>query len=144
MLEYQQQIEPIIKKKLKTSQILLTISILISIGVTCIGFHSEPSYYLWAMYFVIIGALSLPNINKCKKDLLDFRKNMISYTEGKVLDVFPEREENGNWIIFLDVEGEKDIVEFVVPSKPSIQVESMIRIHHTNILKVPVKIEILK
>jgi hypothetical protein len=144
MLEFHHQIETIIKKKLKTSQLLLMISIIISMSVAYIGFRSGASYYLWAMYFVIIGALSLPNINRCKKDLLDFRKNMISYTEGKVLDVFPEKEDNGNWIIFLDVEGEKDIVEFVVPSKPSIQVESVIRIHHTNILKVPVKIEVLK
>jgi hypothetical protein len=141
-LEFYQQIETTIKKRLKTSQLLLLISVVIAGGVAYLGATAGTSYYIWAMYFVVIGALSLPNINRCKKDLLDYNKNLISLTEGKVLDVFPEKEEDGKWIIFLDVEGQKDVVEFIIPTKPSIQAETSIKVFHTNILKLPVRIEV--
>lgn len=141
-MEFNQQIEKTIKKRLKTSQLLLLVSVVIAGGVVYLGTIAGASYYIWAMYFVVIGALTLPNINKCKKDLLDYHKNVISYTEGKVLDVFPEKEETGKWIIFLDVEGNKDVVEFIVPTKPSIEPEKTIKVFHTNILKLPVRIEV--
>lgn len=140
-MEFSSQLEQTIKKRLQTSQLLLFVSIAIAGVVAFIGNSSGSMYYLWAMYFVVIGALALPNITRCKKDLLDFQKNMLTITEGKVLDVFPEKDENGKWIIFLDVEGDKDVVEFIVPAKPSIQNETIVKIFHTNILKVPVRIE---
>ncbi|PLS15072.1 hypothetical protein CVD28_24875 [Bacillus sp. M6-12] len=141
-MEFHQQIENTIKKRLKTSQLLLFVSVVIAVGVAFLAQNAGPSYYIWAMYFVVIGALALPNINKCKKDLIDYHKNVISHTEGKVLDLFPEKEESGKWIIFLDVEGKKDVVEFILPFKPSIQPESTIKVFHTNILKLPVRIEV--
>lgn len=141
-MEFNQHIEGIIKKKLKTSQLLLAASVLIAGGVAYLATTSGTSYYIWAMYFVVVGALSLPNINKCKKDLLDYHKNNVGFTEGKVVDVFPENKEDGNWIIFLDVEEKKGVVEFIVPFKPSISIEQTVKIFHTNILNVPVKIEI--
>lgn len=141
-MEFNQQIEGIIGKRLKKSQLLLMISVVIASGVAYLGTQSGASYYIWAMYFVLIGALSLPNINKCKKDLIDYHKNILSHTEGKLLDLFPEKEEDGKWIIFLDVEGKKDIVEFIVPFKPTLTSDSNVKVFHTNILKVPVKIEV--
>lgn len=140
-MEFSSQLEQTIKKRLQTSQLLLFVSIAIAGVVAFIGSNSGTMYYLWAMYFVVMGALALPNINRCKKDLLDYHKNLLTVTEGKVLDVFPEKEESGKWIIFMDVEGQKDVVEFIVPAKPSLQNETTIKVFHTNILKVPVKIE---
>lgn len=140
-MEFSSNLEQIIKKRLQKSQFLLLASVAIAGVVAFIGSSSGTMYYLWAIYFVVMGALALPNINRCKKDLLDFQKNVLTVTEGKVLDVFPEKEESGKWIIFMDVEGNKDVVEFVVPVKPSVESQTTVKVFHTNILKLPVRIE---
>lgn len=130
-------IESVIKKKLKTNQMLLAISVCISIAVV----YWRIDYVYWALYFALIGALNLPNINKCKKDLIDYKNNYLSSVKGQVLDFFPETDdENGNWILYLNVEGQKDIKEFVISSNVDIKVNSLVEVFHTNLLHVPVKV----
>ena len=82
-----ERIEDIIKKKLRTNQLLLAISVLISLSIVI----TNKNNVYWALYFAIIGALSLPNINNCKQDLLDYRKNKLISVTGNVLEIFPER-----------------------------------------------------
>lgn len=132
--------EKIIKDKLRNNQLLLILSVILGMGVFIM--NTENVY--WAMLFILIGALCLPNINKCKKDLRNQKYGIIKITEGKVLDVFPEREgkEDSNWIIFLEVPGKKKIGEFIVPIKPEIEIDSNIKIYHTEAMHVPTKIEI--
>lgn len=132
-------VEKVISKKLKNNQLLLAISIGISLAI--ILYKRENVYIYWSFYFLFIGALNLPNINKCKKDLIEYKSNLISSVTGRVLDVFPEKDESGNWIIFLDIQGEKDIKEFIVSVKPEVEIDNIAQIFHTNILKVPIKIE---
>ena len=108
-----ERIEDIIKKKLRTNQLLLAISVLISLSIVI----TNKNNVYWALYFAIIGALSLPNINNCKQDLLDYRKNKLISVTGNVLEIFPERntenvnDSNMNWIIFLEVDGKKDFTQ---------------------------------
>lgn len=132
--------EKIIKDKLRNNQLLLILSVILGMGVFIM--NTENVY--WAMLFILIGALCLPNIDKCKKDLRNQKYGIIKITEGKVLDVFPEREgkEDSNWIIFLEVPGKKKIGEFIVPIKPEIEIDSNIKIYHTEAMHVPTKIEI--
>lgn len=130
-------IESVIKKKLKINQILLAVSVFISLAVVL----WRIDYVYWSLYFALIGALNLPNINKCKKDLIDYKNNSLSSVKGQVLDFFPETEdENGNWILFLNIEGEKDVKEFVISSNVDIKVNSLVEVFHTNLLHVPVKV----
>lgn len=130
-------IESVINKKLRNNQLLLVISVLLSVGVVI----WRMDYVYWAMYFALIGALNLPNINKCKKDLIDYKNNSLSSVKGQVLDFFPESDvDNGNWILFLNVEGEKDVKEFILSSTTDIKVDSIIEVFHTNLLHVPVRV----
>ena len=131
--------EKIINKKLKTNQFLLAVSILIGLII----FYFNRNHSLWAILFIAIGSLSLPNINNCKQDLADFRAGKLKDIEGLVLDVFPEKNSvnNSNWIIFL--ESRKKLKEFVVSEKPEIDVDSVVKIYHTTKMGIPVKIEIV-
>lgn len=140
-MDFTKNVESTLKKKLKNSQILLSISIFISGIVVALGLATGSDYYIWALYFVLIGALTLPNINKSKKDLIDYKKNLLKETEGKVLDVFPEPDNSGKWTIFLEVEGNENAVGFTFPSEPKIELDSTIKVSHTIILNVPVKIK---
>lgn len=142
-MDFREVVEKQINKKLRNSQLLLVASIMIAFSVALFGALTNQNYYLWAMYFVIIGALTLPNINKCKKDLVDYKQNKIAVTEGKVVDIFPEKEDEGNWILFLDVEGQKNISEFLFPQKPSIEPNQTIKLVHTSVLNIPIQIEIV-
>lgn len=143
-MEFNQYIESIIKKRMKLSQLLLLVSIVIAVGVGYWGVKSNTNYYIWAIYFLFIGALSLPTINRAKQDLSDFKKNILNQTEGRVLDIFPEKKESGTWMMFVGHENTQKIDEFVFPSKPEIVVESQIRVYHTKILKIPVRIELIE
>ena len=135
-----QQIEKTINKRLRTNQLLLAISIILAIGIVAL----KPSYLYWSFYFMVIGALNLPNINKCKKDLNDYKKNELDSTQGKVLDLFPEKDEDGSWIIFMEVEGQKDIKEFTLPIKPSVEINSEVTVYHTKVLQIPTKLQCLQ
>ncbi|MDF2880074.1 MAG: hypothetical protein K0R54_631 [Clostridiaceae bacterium] len=138
-----EQIENVIKKKLKTNQLLLAMSILMSLTV----FLTNTDYVFWAIAFISIGALSLPNITKSKKDLIDYKNYKYSMTEGILIDMFPEKKdvENGNWIIFIHEENKKkDYTEFVVMQNPNIAINSKIKIQHTKELSIPIKIEVIE
>lgn len=136
-------VETVLNKRMKMSRLLFGISIGIAVIVGYFGFKVDAVYYLWAMYFVIMGALALPTINKCKSDMQDAKKLNLDSTLGKILDAFPEKEQepNGNWIFFIDVEGKSEVEEFAVPVNPSLKENEIIRINHTKILKVPVSVE---
>lgn len=134
-----EDMEAIVRKRLRTNQILLGISIAIAL----VMFYLKGIYIYWSLYFVLIGSLNLPTINKTKSDLHFFKKNEVDSTQGKVLDVFPEKEDNGNWIMFLEVEGEKDPIEFVLSAKPYVEVNNTVSISHTRLLKIPFKVQVL-
>lgn len=133
-----EQFENVVRKKLRTNQFLLFISIVIGISVFIINRDSV----LWSILFIGIGSLSLPNINKIKEDMKLFKENNFTTTSGKVLDVFPETDEGDNWIIFLEDTSKSKIVELVVPTNPNISVEQGIIVHFTPKMTIPVKIEV--
>ena len=141
-----ENIESIIYKKLKTNQILLAISVIISISVVIwrLDYVYWALYFAFigALYFAFIGALNLPNINKCKQDLFDYKRNNIISTKGLVVDFFPEKEgTTNNWVLFLNHDGNiKNIKEFVLPEIPNLKTESSLEIYHTRLLEVPVKV----
>ncbi|WCK57634.1 hypothetical protein PP175_26590 (plasmid) [Aneurinibacillus sp. Ricciae_BoGa-3] len=142
-MELKNSVETVIIKRLKRNQMLLGVSILIALGVAYMGMRAGYTYDLFALYFVIMGAFTLPAIHQCKKDLLAFQRNRLSFTEGKLVDVFPEKDGSGMWTLFLKVQGEKEIVEFSVPTQPSVSVDATIKVHHTPLLKVPVRVDIV-
>lgn len=140
-MDFTQNVETTLKSKLRNSQVLLGIAILISFIVVAVGLMTGSNYYIWALYFVLIGALTLPNINKSKKDLIDYKKHLLTDTKGKVLDVFAETDNTGKWTIFLEIDENTEPVVFTFPSKPSVDVDTTIKISHTIIFKVPVQIQ---
>lgn len=133
------EFEKIIQKKLKTNQLLLALSVIM--GMTAFFIENNNAY--WAMLFIAIGSLCLPNINRCKQDLKDYKHGILGTTEGKILDSFPENENKNNnqWIIFLEIEGKKGFKEFIFPQSPKLEINSFVKIYHTNIMGIPVRIE---
>lgn len=133
-----EQFEKVIHRKLKTNQLLLLISILISLAI----FVLDRSYVWWSLYFLLIGALSLPNINRCKEDRKLFKENKFNEVRGKVLDLFPEKDGGQNWIIFLEEEHTSKLQEFVTSVKPSIEIDQMVAVTYTPKMNIPVRIEL--
>lgn len=134
-----EQFEKVIHRKLKTNQLLLFISIIISLAI----FVLDRSYVWWSLYFLLIGALSLPNINRCKEDRKLFKESKFKEVKGKVLDLFPEKDGGQNWIIFLEEENTSKLQEFVVSVKPNIEVEQFVVITYTPKMNIPVRIELV-
>lgn len=131
-----EEFEKIVHKKLRNNQLLLAISIFISLSI----FIISSDNVFWSIYFLAIGALSLSNINHCKSDLKDFKNTDLEMVKGKVLDVFPENETEKNWILFLEEENSSKIREFIVPFKPSLQMEQECEAHYTPKMEILVKI----
>lgn len=132
-------IEKEIKLQMKKSQILFWISVIVSIAVVLY----KRQYVYWGFYFALLAVLALPNINKCKKDLYDFRRNFLSQTHGKAIDIFKEDEndENSKWILILQDTNTNSEVDFVFAFNPGVDAGEEICIYHTNILKIPVRVE---
>ncbi|WPS85397.1 hypothetical protein SMD22_01855 (plasmid) [Brevibacillus halotolerans] len=139
-----EQFQHVINKKLRYNQLLLVISVVLAI----IFFFIQRGNLLWSGYFLLIGSLSLPNINRCKEDIILFKNNKLKSEKGKVLDIFPEKESGPNWIIFLEVDSstrKKDnLLEFIVPIKPSVQEKQVVTVHYTPKMTIPVRIELEK
>lgn len=133
-----EEFESIINRKLKTNQLLL----LASIAIAVIIFIWDRNWVWWSLYFLVIGALSLPNINKCKEDKKLFKENQFKSVQGKVLDVFPEKEGGKNWIIFLQEENKHKILEFVVNTQPNVSIDQHIVITYTPRMNIPVQIKL--
>jgi hypothetical protein len=130
-----EQFDGLINKKLRTNQLLFYISVLIALTVFI--FTQNP---LWSFYFLIIGALSLPNINKCKEDRKLVREEKFNIVTGKVLDVFLEREEGVNWILFLENEN-KNVLEYLIHGDPHVDQEGQATIYISPKMKIVVKVE---
>lgn len=133
------EFEKIIQRKLKTNQLLLALSVVMGMSV----FFIKNNNAYWAIAFIMIGSLCLPNINRCKEDLKNYKHGILGTTEGKILDSFPENEnkQDGQWIIFLEIEGEKEFKEFIFPQNPNVEINSFVKIYHTKIMGIPVRIE---
>lgn len=131
-----EQFDGLVRKKLRTNQLLLFISI--AIGITIFIINSDS--VLWSLLFVCIGSLSLPNINKIKEDMKLFKSNQFKKTGGKVVDVFPETDGGENWIIFLEESEKSKVIEFVVSGNPNVSVNDDIIVHFTPKMKIPVKV----
>lgn len=133
-----EQFEKIIQRKLKHNQILLAASVLIALVL----FVIQNENVLWSIYFLLIGALSLPNINRCKSDRKTFNEKNFEVSRGTVLDLFPETENGTNWIIFVDdpSSNKAKVTEFVVPAKPEVNVGDSVIIHFTPKMNIPVAV----
>ncbi|MFF2531473.1 hypothetical protein ACFVS2_21435 [Brevibacillus sp. NPDC058079] len=137
-----EQFQLVINKKLRYNQLLLVISIVLAV----IFFFVQRENLLWSGYFLLIGSLSLPNINRCKEDIELFKNNRFASETGKVLDVFPEKEGGSNWIIFLETDSstnKKDqLLEFVVPAEPGVKETQVVTVHYTPKMSIPVRIDL--
>jgi hypothetical protein len=137
-----EQFDKVINKKLRYNQMLLCISVLFA----TVFFFIQRDNLLWSIYFVIIGSLSLPNINRCKEDRMLFQNNKLQTKSGKVLDVFPERDGGTSWIIFLESDSlnkkKENLLEFIVPEEPKVKENESITVHYTPKMSIPVRIEV--
>lgn len=133
-------IERFIYKKLRTNQLLLAISVIISVSVVLI----DTTYVYWALYFAFIAALNLPNINKCKQDLSDYKKEILGTTKGTVMDFFPETNNpEENWILFLEVPEKKEIEEYIMSPAPDLKIGTEVEIYYTKLIHVPTKVKLI-
>jgi len=133
-----EQSETMIRKQLKISQLLLFVSILLAGAVLL---FSQDNYF-WALYFVLIGAMSLPNINKCKKDLINIKENALLIVEGKVMDIFPEKDGSDKWIVFIEEAETKKMHEFLLPGTVNELKEGTdVQLYYSEKLKLPITIQ---
>lgn len=136
-----EQFEKIIQRKLKHNQILLAASVLIALVL----FVIQKENVLWSIYFLIIGSLGLPNINRCKEDRKTFNEKQFGVIKGTVLDLFRETENGKNWIIFIeDTSSNKaKISEFVIQAdQENLKVGDSVIIHFTPKMNIPVEVRL--
>lgn len=136
------EVVSMLKNKMQKSQIIFAIAVFMSIGV---AIYSQAFIYLiMSLYFVLLGSLNLPNINKCKKDIHDYQNGEFKKIEGKILDLFPDKdnEQDGDWILFLGVGEDGEFVEFTIPKKPekNIVIDKEVTIKYTSKNHIPVEI----
>lgn len=143
-----EQAENLLRRRMRTNQIIFSIAIALGIGAfACYILKTNSLIFIGlAFYFVFLGALNLPNINKCKSDINDYKKNNLVEITGKVLDLFPEKDsekDSKNWYLFLETGEGNHYIEFAFPSKLSenITIEKNVKIKYTKQTQLPVEIE---
>lgn len=141
-----EQAENILRKKMKRNQLIFMSAIFLAIGVFV--YSREIMYLFMSLYFIILGALNLPAINKCKSDINDYKQNNLKEVTGKVIDLFPQKEneqENKIWYVFVQTnEGNGEYIEFSLPQKPEevIAIDKNVKIKYTKSTQLPVEITI--
>lgn len=139
-----EQAENLLRKKMRTNQIIFTVAIFLAMGVFL--YSRESMFLFMSLYFIILGALNLPAINKCKSDINDYKNNELKELTGKVLDLFPQKEndkENKLWYIFIQADEDSgEYVEFSLPQKleENISINKIITIKYTKSTQLPVEI----
>lgn len=146
-----EQAENLLRRRMRTNQIIFGLAIAMGVGAFLYYYTRNQSllYIGLAFYFVCLGALNLPNINKCKSDINDYKKDNLVEVTGKVLDLFPEREnaENSkNWYMFLQTGDSGEYVEFTCPEKPeeAIAIEKNVKVRYTKQTLLPVEIQAIE
>lgn len=131
-----------LRGKMKKSQIIFAIAIFLGIGVAI--YSQEVMYLLMSLYFILLGALNLPNINRCKQDIYDYKNGKLKQIDGKVLDLFPNKDnnQNGDWIMFLGVGEGGEFVEFTLPKNPNgmVAIEKNVAVKYTSKNHIPVEV----
>jgi hypothetical protein len=141
-----EQAENLLRRRMRTNQIIFGVAIAMGVGAFVYYYTRNQSllYIGLAFYFVCLGALNLPNINKCKSDINDYKKDNLVEVTGKVLDLFPERENeksSKNWYMFLQTGESGEYVEFTCPEKPEdIGIEKSVKVRYTKLTHLPIEI----
>lgn len=143
-----EQAENLLRRRMRTNQIIFGLAIAMGVGAFLYYYTRNQSllYIGLAFYFVCLGALNLPNINKCKSDINDYKKDNLVEVTGKVLDLFPEREnakDSKNWYMFLQTGDSGEYVEFTCPEKPeeTITIEKSVKVRYTKQTLLPIEIQ---
>lgn len=125
-----------VQNKLRYNQMLL----LISLALGTYFFVATGEIYIVLM-FLVIGALSLPNINNSKSDLDKIFKHEFEDLSVKIVDIFPEKHssKNKNWIIFAC--DEKNKIHEVTVHDDSYKINDQIQIKRTPGLRLIIEIK---
>ena len=131
------EVEKSIQEKIKYNQIFLSVCALISLLLVCVDLSYSPG----AFCLVLIASINLPNINKCKSDLANYKKGVLTSTYGEVLDIISEKHEGlSKWFVFIKNSSSNEPLEFCFSKNPEIAVGQTIEIFYTKNILLPIKV----
>lgn len=128
----------ILKKRLRFNQLLLTLGIFLSI----IFAVTKTDEMYWAVIFLTITSFTLYIINKSKEDIFLLNEDNFQSIKGEVIDYFPTRKNNNEYVLFLKTE--KNIEEFITYYNIDINKKDFIELKYTKNLKLPIEYKLQK
>lgn len=131
-----EEFESAIKKTLSKNQMLLFVSVIISLSL----FAIDQGNVYWSILFLAIGSVSLVAINNCKSDRKHFDSGQLKSTKGVLVDFFPENTKGERWILFIQEEATGKIVEITSVVKPEVKLQETYNALYTPKLNMLIKI----
>lgn len=144
-----EEIKLILNEKMKKNKMLFFASIF-STCITIIYslmFDFSLFYMGLSFYFLLLGAFTLPIINKCKSDLNDCKKGDSIEVTGTIVDVFNEIEndECSKQFIFVKDLNTSKYLEFLCYFKlnDTVQEGVNVKVNYAKKTLLPLSIEVL-